>query len=81
MPPRKEDNVPKWRLVLEWGCVVYFLGIPLISIVTIFTPLVADFEKYPESRENLVRFHLAVSGLVATIAGLNTVDRKVRTKG
>ena len=76
-----EDKSPAWRRILEWGCVIYFLGLPLITLMTAFTPLEPDFSKYPEARENMRAFHIAVSALVATMAGLNTVDRRRAANG
>lgn len=69
------DEEPLWRTILNWGSVVYFLGLPAVALfygVTNFTfgttsPKAADF---------LREFHFACTAIVAAVAGLNSFDRR-----
>jgi hypothetical protein len=69
---------PMWRQILNWGCVVYFLGLPGIAIfygVTHFT----FGDPSSSNISNFLRdFHFTVSALVAAIAGLNSFDRRTK---
>jgi hypothetical protein len=63
---------PLWRAVLNWGCVIYFLGLPALGIILALAHI--PFDK-PELARFLGQFHLAISALVAAMAGLNSFDR------
>ena len=76
--PRFEEE-PLWRSILNWGCVVYFLGLPAMAVFYGAT----DFTfggTTPNAANFLREFHFAVTALVATIAGLNSFDRYKTTK-
>jgi hypothetical protein len=65
---------PYWRVVLNWGCIMYFLGLPAIAIL--FGLLhVQVFPSESHAPQFLANFHLSISALVAAMAGLNSFDR------
>jgi hypothetical protein len=66
---------PTWRIVLNWGCIIYFLGLPALTIFLAFTHI--PFAPGTEAPKFLADFHFAVSALVAAVAGLNTFERKM----
>jgi hypothetical protein len=64
---------PKWRLILIWGCVVYFLAIPIFVI----TYAMLDLSPIDKVRSDFIQhFHYAITGILAALAGLNTLERK-----
>jgi hypothetical protein len=65
---------PLWRLVLNWGCVFYFLALPALTIFIGFSHI-QIFEPGSRAPQFLANFHLTISALVATMAGLNSFDR------
>jgi hypothetical protein len=65
---------PLWRAVLNWGCVVYFLALPALTIFVGFTHA-QIFEPGSRAPQFLANFHLTISALVAAMAGLNSFDR------
>jgi hypothetical protein len=64
---------PAWRVILNWGVVFYFLGLPLMAIFLGFTHI--RMGEGTNIAKFLSDFHFSVSALVAAIAGLNTFDR------
>lgn len=72
---------PVWRQILNWGCVVYFLGLPAIGIFYGATHFTFGGESSPNVANFLRDFHFTVSALVAAIAGLNSFDRRTKTNG
>jgi hypothetical protein len=65
---------PLWRVILNWGCVVYFLGLPALAIL--FSLLhIQVFPPDSQAPQFLGNFHLSVSALVAAMAGLNSFDQ------
>ena len=68
-----ESDLPLWRQILNWGCVVYFLGLPAFAIVLGFGDM--SFGKGTDIAKFLSDFHFAVTALVAAVAGLNSFDR------
>ena len=68
-----EQDLPLWRQVLNWGCVVYFLGLPGLALVLAFTHF--SFPPGSNVAKFLTDFHFAVTALVAAVAGLNSFDR------
>ena len=78
-PSKSEQPEPLWRSILNWGCVVYFLGLPGVALFYgmmrwSFTPG-SDIPKF------LADFHFAVSALLAAVAGLNSFDRYKAANG
>ena len=69
---------PLWRVVLNYGCVVYFLGLPAVVLIGAFIHWRFDSEA---AAKFLTEFHFAVTALVATMAGLNTFDRYKGSNG
>jgi hypothetical protein len=65
---------PLWRLVLNWGCVAYFLGLPALTLLIGFFHLEV-FPAGSHAPQFLGNFHLSVSALVAAMAGLNSFDQ------
>ena len=69
---------PVWRVLLNYGCVFYFLGLPALAIVLGFThhPFGLNSEgQMTQIPQFLREFHFAVSALLAAVAGLNSFDR------
>ena len=65
---------PLWRIVLNWGVTLYFLGLPLLLLLIGFLHI----ELFPpgsHAPQFLGNFHLSVSALVAAMAGLNSFDK------
>lgn len=69
-----KPDEPLWRRVLNYGCVVYFLGLPAIAIFYGATNFTFGSTS-PNAASFLREFHFTVSALVATMAGLNSFDR------
>lgn len=67
------DSEPRWRRLLNWGCVVYFLGLPALALLFGLTGI--NFTAGTQIAKFLTDFHFSVSALVAAMAGLNTFDR------
>jgi hypothetical protein len=67
------EPAPAWREILNWGSVVYFLGLPALAIFLGFTHI--QFAEGTEVAKFLGNFHLTISALVAAMAGLNSFDR------
>lgn len=77
---------PLWRTVLNYGCVAYFLGLPLMAIFYGVTHFTFGDASSPNAAAFLREFHFAVTAIVAAIAGLNSFDRRteqqqVKTNG
>jgi hypothetical protein len=68
-----KSEAPMWREILNWGAVIYFLGLPALAVFLGFTHL--PFAEGTEVAKFLGNFHLSVSALVAAMAGLNSFDR------
>lgn len=68
-----EPTLPLWRSVLNWGSVVYFLGLPALAIFLGFTHI--PFAEGTEVAKFLGNFHLTVTAIVGALAGLNSFDR------
>jgi hypothetical protein len=66
---------PIWRQILNWGCVLYFLGLPAVALSGALFHFSFDPQVTPGASKFLTEFHFAVTALVATMAGLNTFDR------
>ena len=66
-------NEPLWRSILNYGCVVYFLGLPALAIFLGFSHF--SFGGSTQIPQFLREFHFAVSALLAAVAGLNSYDR------
>jgi len=64
---------PLWRVVLTWGCVGYFLGLPAIAFIMGLAHI--GFMPGTNIAKFLSDFHFSVSALVAAMAGLNSFDR------
>ena len=64
---------PLWRVVLNYGLVTYFLGLPALAIILGFMPM--HFGEGTSIAQFLANFHFSVSALVAAVAGLNSFDR------
>jgi hypothetical protein len=64
---------PAWREILNWGSVVYFLGLPALAIFLGFTHI--SFAEGTEVAKFLGNFHFTVSAIVGALAGLNSFDR------
>ena len=64
---------PLWRILLNYGCVFYFLGLPALAIFLGFTH--STFGSSTQIPQFLREFHFAVSALLAAVAGLNSFDR------
>ena len=60
-------------LILNYGCVTYFLGLPAFAIILGFSDM--TFGKGTDIAKFLSDFHFAVTALVAAVAGLNSFDR------
>lgn len=73
----KEPDIkePLWRQILNWGCVSYFLGLPLMAIFYGITHFSFGDASSPGVAKFLSEFHFSVSALVAAMAGLNSFDR------
>jgi hypothetical protein len=68
---------PKWRTLLNWGAVIYFLLIPaLVIIYSLFGLKPVD----PSRAAFVISFHYGVSAIVATLAGLNSWDKHTIVK-
>ena len=76
--PMTSSDEPLWRVILNYGCVAYFLGLPAIAIFLGFTHF--DFASGTNINTFLREFHFAVTALVAAVAGLNSFDRR-KTNG
>jgi hypothetical protein len=61
-------------MVLNWGCVLYFLGLPALTLIIGFTHI-EPFVPGSRAPQFLGNFHLSVSALVAAMAGLNSFDK------
>jgi hypothetical protein len=77
---KEEPSLPEpvWRIMLNYGSVIYFLGLPAMGIVIGFAHI--DFAVGTQIPQFLKEFHFTVSALVATVAGLNTFERR-KTNG
>jgi hypothetical protein len=64
---------PLWRSILNWGCVVYFLGLPGVALF--YGMMRWSFVAGSDIPKFLSDFHFAVSALLAAVAGLNSFDR------
>ena len=62
-----------WRQILNYGAVIYFLGLPALAIFLGFSHI--PFAEGTEVAKFLGNFHFTVSAIVAAIAGLNSFDR------
>jgi TM2 domain-containing membrane protein YozV len=72
MPPAE----PLWRVILNWGLVVYFLGLPAAALIFGLAKIHIDQPGAgTHIAQFLANFHLSVSALLAAIAGLNSFDR------
>jgi hypothetical protein len=69
----KPETAPLWRELLNWGSVIYFLGLPALAIFLGFTDFA--FAEGTSVPKFLADFHFTVSALVAAMAGLNSFDR------
>lgn len=78
MPPRIPPPKPGalWRSILEWGVVIYFLGIPLFYLIIVFTPLDVDLAHHPNIRQFITQFHITLTAIVTAMAGLNSWDKR-----
>ena len=72
------ETDPLWRIILNYGCVFYFLGLPAIAIFLGFTHV--SFAPGTNIATFLREFHFAVTAIVAAIAGLNSFDRRAEHK-
>ena len=72
-------EIPIWRQILNWGCVVYFLTLPMLAIFIGFSRV--PFGESTQIPSFLREFHFTVSALVAAIAGLNSFDRSRPANG
>jgi hypothetical protein len=70
---------PPWRIILNWGCVLYFLGLPALGLIMGLTGM--NFTAGTQIAKFLTDFHFSVSALVAAMAGLNTFDRYKASNG
>jgi hypothetical protein len=66
-------TAPAWREILNWGAVIYFLGLPGLAIFLGFTHI--PFGEGTEVAKFLGNFHFTVSAIVGALAGLNSFDR------
>lgn len=83
--PPPAHSEPLWRQVLNWGLIIYFLGLPALGLILALTRIPLDFahgENSTHVAQFLANFHFSVSALVAAMAGLNSFDRyKVKANG
>lgn len=65
-----------WKLVLAWGCLISFFGIPLIFFVIHMTQLNADPPWATRVGEfgYLADFLKTLTAIIISLAGLNTVE-------
>jgi hypothetical protein len=70
------EREPAWRTVLNYGCVIYFLGLPAVALVGAFAHFKFESENVAKF---LTEFHFAVTAIVAAIAGLNSFDRRTES--
>jgi len=68
-----KEPAPLWRDILNWGSVIYFLGLPALAIFLGFTDI--PFAEGTAVAKFLGNFHLTVSAIVGALAGLNSFDR------
>ena len=78
MPNTSMQAEPAWRVILNYGCTVYFLGLPAVALIGAFAHFKFESENVSKF---LTEFHFAVTALVATMAGLNTFDRYKGSNG
>ena len=71
---------PFWRTVLNYGSVIYFLGLPAIAIFYGATHYTFGGDTSPNAANFLREFHFACTALVMAIAGLNSFDRRNEAK-
>ena len=76
MTPRE----PLWRSILNYGCVFYFLFLPLMAIFYGTTHFAFGGETAPNAANFLREFHFACTAIVAAIAGLNSFDRRTESQ-
>lgn len=69
----EETKLPLWRDILNWGSIIYFLGLPALAIFLGFSRL--SFAEGTKITEFLSSFHFTVSAIVGALAGLNSFDR------
>jgi hypothetical protein len=70
-----DPALPLWRTVLNWGSVIYFLGLPALAIFLGFTHIPFAEGTGSEVAKFLGNFHFTVSAIVGALAGLNSFDR------
>jgi hypothetical protein len=66
---------PVWREILNWGAVVYFLGLPALAIFLGFSHIPFAEDSEGQVAKFLGDFHFTVSAIVGALAGLNSFDR------
>jgi hypothetical protein len=69
---------PLWRVILNWGCVFWFLSLPALAIFLGFTHI--SFAEGTEVAKFLGNFHFTVSAIVGALAGLNSFDQYKKNK-
>jgi hypothetical protein len=79
MPDTSPIEEPLWRQILNWGLIIYFLGLPALAIFLGFTH--ASFGSGTNIAKFLSEFHFAVTALLGAIAGLNSFDRYKASNG
>ena len=63
---------PLWRTILNYGAVIYFLGLPAMAVFYGATHYSFAGESSPNVANFLREFHFACTALVMAIAGLNS---------
>jgi hypothetical protein len=65
-----------WKMVLAWGCLVLFFGIPLIflTIHLFFLNYEPSFGSHAGEFRYLSDYLKTITAIIISLAGLNTVE-------